>query len=131
VAELEPPTAISTSWDFSRIDPITLDFLNATQGHDTVMNFSTIPAWMFITAKPVTFPDDPNQAFWHYTQGKQLRDPSGKELGDYYARLVSWYTKRGFTDELGRFHSSGYHYKFPIWEVLNEPDSEHGMMNWA
>jgi hypothetical protein len=127
VAELAPPTASGTSWDFSRIDPITLDFLNATQGHDRVMNFSTIPAWMFKTDKPVKFPDDPDQVFWHYTQGTELRDPSGRELGDYYARLVSWYTKGGFTDERGQFHSSGYHYKFPSWEVLNEVESEHGM----
>jgi hypothetical protein len=127
VAELKPPTPSGTSWDFSRIDPITLDFLNATLGHDTVMNFSTIPQWMFTTAKPVTFPDDPDKVFWHYTQGKELREPSGKELGDYYARLVSWYTKGGFTDERGQFHNSGYHYKFPIWEVLNEVEFEHGM----
>src|ERR1017187_6964080 len=43
VAELEPPTAQKTSWDFSLIDPITKDFLAATDGHPTVMNFSTIP----------------------------------------------------------------------------------------
>jgi hypothetical protein len=55
-----------------------------------------------------------------------LRDPSGKELGDYYARLVSWYVKGGFTDENGARHDSGYHYKFPVWEVLNEPEFEHG-----
>ncbi|MEO6966287.1 MAG: glycosyl hydrolase family 39, partial [Acidobacteriaceae bacterium] len=40
VAELEPPTATSTSWDFSLIDPMTEDFMNATSGHSTVMNFS-------------------------------------------------------------------------------------------
>jgi len=27
VAELEPPTATNTSWDFSVIDPLTIDFL--------------------------------------------------------------------------------------------------------
>ena len=30
VAELEPPTAQKTSWDFSVIDPMTKDFLAAT-----------------------------------------------------------------------------------------------------
>ncbi len=125
VAELDAPMKEKTSWDFSKIDPVTLDFLNATEGHSTVMNFSTIPAWMFKTEKPVQYPADPMQVFWDYTQGSELRDPSGKELGDYFARLVSWYTKGGFKDENGQMHNSGYHYKFAIWEVLNEVEAEH------
>jgi hypothetical protein len=125
VAELEPPTRDKTSWDFTYIDPVTKDFLAATEGHSTIINFSTIPAWMFKTDTPVKYPDDPNQVFWHYTQGTELRDPGGKELGDYYGRLVSWYTKGGFTDENGKKHESGYHYTFPYWEVLNEIDFEH------
>jgi Glycosyl hydrolases family 39 len=125
VAELEPPTKDKTSWDFKYIDPVTKDFLTATQGHSTVMNFSTIPAWMFKTDQPVKYPEDPNQVFWKYTQGSELRDPTGKELGDYFGRLVSWYTKGGFADENGKRYESGYHYSFPIWEVLNEIDFEH------
>ncbi len=125
VAELEPPTAEKTSWDFSVIDPMSKDFLAATEGYPTVMNFSTIPAWLFKTDKPVTYPADPNQVVWNYTQGTELRDPTGKELGDYYARLVSWYVNGGFTDENGVRHESGYHYKFPVWEVLNEVEGEH------
>jgi hypothetical protein len=82
---------------------------------------------MFITPRPVTYPEDPNQAFWHYTQGTELRDPSMKELGNYYARLVSWYTNGGFTDELGKRHDSGHHFKIDYWEVLNEVDFEHKM----
>ena len=80
---------------------------------------------MFKTAKPVQYPSDPNQVFWNYTQGTELRDPTGKELGDYFGRLVSWYTQGGFTDENGKRHESAYHYTFPYWEVLNEVDSEH------
>ena len=125
VAELEPPAGDKTSWDFSLIDPMTIDFLNATQGHPVMLNFSTIPAWMFTTAKPVQYPQDPEQATWTYTQGTELRDPSGKELGDYYARLVSWYVNGGFTDEYGRRHDSGHRFKIDYWEVLNEPDLEH------
>ncbi|UWZ84584.1 GH39 family glycosyl hydrolase [Occallatibacter riparius] len=125
VAELEPPTKEKTSWDFTHIDPVTKDFLAATNGHSTIINFSTIPAWMFKTDQPVKYPDDPNQVFWDYTKGTELRDPTGKELGDYYGRLVSWFTKGGFTDENGKRHESGYHYGFPYWEVLNEVDFEH------
>ncbi len=125
VAELEPPTVKSTSWDFSLIDPMTIDFLNATEGHDRILNFSTIPSWLYKTPKPIDVPKDPERVFWNYTQGKELRDPSCTELADYYERLVSWYTQGGFTDELGVRHTSGYRYKFPYWEVFNEIDGEH------
>ena len=127
VAELEPPTPQKTSWDFSLIDPMTTDFLAATEGHPTVMNFSTIPTWLFKTDSPIKYPSDPNQVTWDYTQGSELKDPTGKELGDYYARLVSWYVSGGFTDENGVRHNSGYHYKLPVWEVLNEVEFEHSM----
>lgn len=127
VAELEPPSADQTSWDFSLIDPLTVDFLNATKGHPVILNFSTIPQWMFRTAAPVSYPQDPDQVTWNYTQGTELRDPYMKELGDYYARLVSWYVNGGFTDELGKRHESGHHFKIDYWEVLNEVDAEHNM----
>ena len=126
VAELQPPTPEKTSWDFSVIDPMTLDFLNATKGHSVILNFSTIPQWMYKTDKPVTYPDDPYAVFWNYTQGNIPRDTTYGEIANYYARLYSWYTKGGFTDELGKRHESGYHYDVPYWEVLNEVDFEHG-----
>jgi hypothetical protein len=106
---------------------MTKDFLAATEGHTTIMNFSTMLTWLFKTDKPVTYPADPNQPVWNYTQGTELRDPTGKEMGDYYERLTSWYVNGGFTDENGVRHESGYHYKFPVWEVLNEVESEHSM----
>ena len=125
VAELDPPVDGKTSWDFSHIDPTLDDFMKATEGHSVVLNFSTIPAWMWKTDKPVTFPADPNQVFWDYTQGTELRDPSMKEISEYFARLLSWYTKGGFTDEFGKLHESGHHYKVAYWEVLNEIEFEH------
>jgi Glycosyl hydrolases family 39 len=127
VAELEPPANGKTSWDFSLIDPMIEDFMNAQTGHSVVINFSTIPQWMWKTEKPVAYPSDPNQVDWHYTQGSEPRDPSMKEVADYYARLVSWYTQGGFTDEYGKRHESGHHYKIQYWEVLNEVDFEHNM----
>ena len=127
VAELEPPVDGKTSWDFSIIDPMTIDFLDATKGHAVILNFSTIPQWMYKTDKPVTYPRDPNQVTWNYEQGTELRDPSAHEVGDYYARLLAWYTKGSFTDELEKKHESGYHYSIPYWEVLNEVDFEHQM----
>jgi hypothetical protein len=125
VAELGAPANGKTSWDFSVIDPMTTDLLDATKGHPAVLNFSTIPQWMYKSEKPVTYPADPNQVAWDYEQGTELRDPSAQEVADYYARLLSWYTKGGFTDEFGKKHESGYHYSIPYWEVLNEVDYEH------
>ena len=127
VAELEPPAEGKTSWDFSLIDPMMEDFMNAEAGHSVIINFSTIPQWMFKTEKPGAYPSDPDQVTWDYEKGMAFRDPSLKEVGDYYARLVSWYTQGGFTDEYGKRHDSGHHYKIPIWEVLNEVDFEHNM----
>ena len=125
IAELQPPSPQSNSWDFTLIDPMVSDFLTATAGHPTVMDFSTIPQWMFATDAPVAYPADPNQPIWNYEQGTELRDPTLTELADYYGRLAAWYVNGGFTDENGQWHDSGHHYRFPIWEVLNEPDLEH------
>ncbi len=125
VAELESPRDGKTFWDFSLIDPMTEDFINATAGHSVMLNFSTIPEWMFETPREVNYPHDPDQVTWDYTQGGDLRDPSMKELVDYYTRLVSWYTLGEFTDEYGVRHVSDHHYKIDYWEVFNEPDLEH------
>jgi hypothetical protein len=125
VAELRPPADRQTSWDFSLIDPMTIDFLEATKGHPVILNFSTIPAWMYKTDKPVAIPANPDSVVWDYTQGTVPQDSTYAEIGNYYRRLYSWYTKGGFKDELGVEHHSGYHYAIPYWEVLNEVDFEH------
>ncbi len=127
VPELQPPTVTGTSWDFRLIDPIADDFFSATQGHSVILDFSTIPAWMFKTNKAVSYPDNPDTVDWNYTQGTELRDPTMRELGDYYARLAAWYTRGGFTDELRKQHNSGHHFKIDYWEVFNEVDLEHKM----
>lgn len=125
VAELEPPNAKKTSWDFSLIDPMTIDFFNSVKGHPFILNFCTIPQWMFITDKPVAYPANPDSVTWTYSGGNKLRDTTMKELTDYFVRIVNWYHNGGFTDELGKYHKSGYHYPIPYWEVLNEPELEH------
>jgi hypothetical protein len=127
VAELDPPKDGKTYWDFSLIDPMTADFMEATAGHSVLMNFSAPPQWVWKTEKPVPYPADPDEVTWTYEQGTELRDPSMKELADYYARLVSWYTQGGFKDEFGVWHKSDHHYKIDYWEVFNEVDDEHSM----
>ncbi len=59
---------IRTSWDFTLLDPLMEDFMAATKGHSVIINFSTIPQWMWNTAQPVLFPSDPDQVFWSYEQ---------------------------------------------------------------
>ena len=125
VAELVEPANGKTTWDFSHIDPTLEDFMKATEGHTVILNFSTMPAWLFKTDKPVTYPDDPNQVYWNYTQGTELRDPTMKRAAEYFANLLSWYEKGGFTDQFGKRWESGHHYKIAYWEVLNEIDFEH------
>ena len=127
VAELKRPTATETFWDFTLPDSTMAAFMEATKGHSVVINFSTTPAWMWKTDRVVEYPDDPYQVSWNYNQGAQLKDTTMKELAGYYGRLISWYTKGGFTDELGKYHRSGHYYKIPYWEVLNEPDLEHNI----
>jgi hypothetical protein len=127
VAELDPPRDGKTFWDFSLIDPVMADFMDATAGHSVVINFSAIPQWMYKTPQPVPYPVDPDQVTWNYEQGTELRDPTRKELAGYYQRLVSWYTQGGFKDEFGKWHGSDHHYKIDYWEVFNEVDDEHSM----
>ena len=109
------------------MDEYTEDFMKATAGRPVVIDFSTIPEWMFKTKTPVAYPEDPNQTAWDYEQGTELRDPTMKEVADYFGRVASWYTKGGFNDECGKWHASGHHYKIAYWEVLNEIESEHKM----
>ena len=51
----------TTSWDFQLIDPMMEDFMNATKGHSVVINFSTIPQWMWNTATTIAYNEDPNE----------------------------------------------------------------------
>jgi hypothetical protein len=90
VAELEPPKANTTSWNFTLIDPMMIDFMNAQAGKKVIINFSTAPTWLWKTTIPVTYPADPNQVDWPYAQGTELVDPTMKKLADYFERLVSW-----------------------------------------
>jgi len=127
VAELQPPTSTSTSWNFDAIDPLISDFFRATKCHSSVFTMSTLPTWMFRNANPGPVPASPDEADWSYEAGTELRDPTGKEAADYYARVAGWYTAGGFVDELGTQHRSQHHEDIAWWEVLNEPEYEHGL----
>jgi len=127
VPELEPPANGTTSWDFSLIDPMVVAFFEATRGHPVILNFSTEPAWMFRHKEPTRYPSNPDEVDWTYSSSAdtELTDPTGRQLAAYDARIFSWYSRGGFTDEYGHYHRSGHHFPIPYWEVLNEPDGEH------
>jgi hypothetical protein len=127
VAELEPPTATQTFWDFSKIDEVNEDAIAALGGRPLVMNYTTIPEWMFKHSPPFHYPKDPEKLCWTCNSGTELRDPTYREVADYFARVMSWNVKGGFADELGKWHASGHHFKFDYWEVFNEPALEHGL----
>lgn len=127
VAELEPPTPTNTSWNFDDIDPLVSDFFRATNGHSSVFTMSTLPTWMFRNASRPAIPESPNEADWSYEAGTELRDPTGQEAADYFARIAGWYTAGGFVDERGVHHPSQHHETIAWWEVLNEPEYEHGL----
>ena len=125
VAELEPPKDGKTSWDFSAIDPMTIDFLDATKGHSVILNFSTIPQWMYKTDKPGNLSRGPEPG--HVDLRTRHRTARSQHEGSRRllcspAFLVH---EGGFTDEFGKRHESGYHYPISHWEVLNEVDFEH------
>jgi hypothetical protein len=126
VAELKPPADGNTYWDFSLMDPIAEDFMNATAGHPVVFNIGTLPAWIFKAKQPVIVPDDPDEPYWTYSEFNELKlnDSTLRLAADYQARLASWYTNGGFKDEHGRWHDGGHHYQIDYWEVLNDPDFE-------
>jgi hypothetical protein len=115
IAALEKPTKQKTSWDFSSLDPVFIDFMNAMEGRPVVMNYQAIPGW---TMKR------PRQKPLTHELGSLFVDSTGQEIAGYFARIVSWYTRGGFTDELGKKHESGHQYKIGIWEIMNEPDHE-------
>jgi len=127
VAELAPPTDHATFWDFTQIDPIVEDFFAATGDRASVFTMSTIPTWMFTSADPGPIPLSPADAMWSYETGDELRDPTGQEAADYFARVASWYTQGGFKDESGKQITSPHHFKISYWEILNEPEYEHAL----
>ena len=125
VAELKEPTATETFWDFKYMDPVVVDFFANTTGVHHI-NIGTIPRWMFKVA-PASIPSDPAASYYPYTDGTTgdlMKDPSGKQFAEFQARIYQWYTQGGFTDEIGKYHSSGHHFKIDYWGILNEPDFE-------
>ena len=144
VAALEPPTANSTSWNFTLLDEQFLDTWNAVQGvtsevgsgaknlgYAMIPNFSTPPTWLY-NENDWSYSTECSQANGCKSNGYEKGTAPASfhggltALGDYYGRLLAWYTQGGFTDELGIRHTSGHYLNITTWEIFNEPDYEHG-----
>jgi len=113
-----------TSWDFTQLDPLMEDFMAAQAGRSVIINFSTPPNWLYKALRSL-YPDNPLGLMWNYEQGNQLVEQTAHQFGDYYGRLLAWYTDGGFVDEQGGRHVSGHFYNISMWECLNEPEAEH------
>ena len=54
-----------------------------------------------------------------------FRDSTGTEFGEWISRIISWYTKGGFTDKrTNKVYTSNHHFNWTNYEVLNEPNLE-------
>ena len=124
--QCDPPQN-NTYYNFTYLDPMLQDFLDATDNHSRIINFCTQPNWLFKQSTPHIYPDNATYTDWGYPSGTELVDDTMQALGDYYGRLVAWYTRGGFIDEYGQKHTSGYQYKWDYTEIFNEVESEHQM----
>lgn len=64
-------------FNFELADEYVLDFMACKNAQDSVINFDAAPAWLHEGGDA----------------RKPLRDPSGRELGEWISRILSWYTK--------------------------------------
>jgi hypothetical protein len=119
VAEKQPPKDGVSTWDFSQIDPSFTEFVKAVEGHPFVVNLEMTPEWMY--APDASIANDPRGPIARVAVRRRMT-ATPEQFGEYYARTLSWWEKGGLTDEFGKWHESGHHFKIPYWEVLNERD---------
>ena len=101
--------ANTTSWDFRALDIQVQHFLGSVAFPETSILQLTgnSPPW------------------WFWAPGADHRDfaePTGVREGNYFSKVLDWYQKGGFTDELGVYHHSGHNFSWGFLEVLNEMD---------
>ena len=116
-----------TSWNFEILDPMMYAFFeNTPLNSKRIPNWSTQPAWMYDTTT-WAYIDNPNLND-AYIQGDSNLSQSEKYLiSQYYRRLIRYYVKGGFHDEFGEYivNPNKKLININMWEVFNEPESEH------
>ena len=130
-------------WDFSHVTPLLQDMLAALgPERELSLQFGTIPQWMLTGAAGAAdatraYPTDVEQIDWNADLpcsggGSKWNATSHRFDGDagcvprnmtavaeYFARFMRFYTKGGFTDSAGSWHT-GYNYSIPWFEYGNE-----------
>eukprot|EP00747_Dinoflagellata_sp_TGD_P115601 gnl/TRDRNA2_/TRDRNA2_172196_c0_seq16.p1 gnl/TRDRNA2_/TRDRNA2_172196_c0~~gnl/TRDRNA2_/TRDRNA2_172196_c0_seq16.p1 ORF type:complete len:589 (+),score=46.55 gnl/TRDRNA2_/TRDRNA2_172196_c0_seq16:73-1839(+) len=105
-------------FNFTHTDEYVLDFMQCPNAEDSVINFDMWggPKWLH----------------WNNSNDYALRDPTGVEFGEWISRIVSWYTKGGFTDSrTGRVYKSGHYFNWTNYEVMNEPNLQPYMSHFV
>lgn len=139
VPELEKTKCQGSEFNSTLMDGIMADFMTAVCGPKAAegecglsvsQQISTMPAWLYQGGTNMsTVPADPWQYptgnMGNYGDGSTLHDQTCMEMARVAARFTGWYTAGGFTDECGKHHASGLHYKWTYISVLNE--DEHSM----
>ena len=119
-----PPNYLHTYWNFTLLDEFLLDFWSAVDGNKTgaVPNWSTPPNWLY--SSTWNYQDEYRSPFGGYESGSSPAR-SLTLLGDYYGRLLAWYTRGGFYDENNLFRRSNHFLNISVYEIYNEVDYEH------
>ncbi len=98
---------------------------SGNDGDFMIPNFSTPPTWLYSSdhsySKICTGAGPDHCKSPAYEKGVAPASLNGglKALGDYYGRLLAWYTNGGFVDENGNRHDSSHHLNISVWEIFN------------
>lgn len=89
-----------TYWNLTLMDDLVMDFWGAVDGDASapILSLSTAPTWLYDNAT-YTYPQDPAAPFYAYNRGTAPAT-NASALGDYYGRLLAWYMRGGFEDEV-------------------------------
>jgi hypothetical protein len=100
-ATCSAPGAVVTYWNMSLVDAFISDFWAAVGGNATrpIINFSTQPTWLY-SLTSYNYPQNADSPWYGYDRGSAPA-PNGTALGDYYGRMISWFTRGSFVDEAG------------------------------
>ncbi|CAF4259168.1 unnamed protein product, partial [Rotaria sordida] len=90
--QCDPPQN-NTYYNFTYLDTMLEDYLDATDGHSRVISYCTQPNWLFKQDTPHIYPDNASLTDWRYPVGTKLVNDTRQALGDYYGRLFAWYAR--------------------------------------
>jgi hypothetical protein len=85
-----------------------------------ILNFGTQPTWLY-SPDDFSYPENNSVPWYGYDRGSAAAlNATGLDLlGDYYGRVMSWYTRGRFVDEYGKLHTGGYFLNVSLYEVTD------------